>query len=109
MTQSEYNELMQGRNDGNIIIADDNGGPVLTEPVVNWQERAESQSQILLAEANSIIEDWRTELQLDMISDNNKGHLIKWMVYIQKLKELDFTSTVDELSYEAIAWPEKPI
>lgn len=108
ITQSEYNKLMLGRDDGKAIIADDNGKPILTEPVVDWQDRAEFQRQNLLTEASSIIEDWRTELQLDIISDDDKASLIKWMDYIKNLRRLDFVDAIDQVGYDLITWPDKP-
>jgi hypothetical protein len=73
-----------------------------------YQAKAEAQRQNLLAAANSTTADWRTELSLDVIDDNDKASLVKWMTYIKVLKALDFTSIEDETGYNAIAWPDKP-
>lgn len=56
----------------------------------------------LLAEAQSTISLWQTELQLGIISDNDKASLITWMKYIQALNAVD-TSTAPD-----IEWPVKP-
>ncbi|MFB9085835.1 tail fiber assembly protein [Erwinia tracheiphila] len=56
----------------------------------------------LLAEAQSAISLWQTELQLGIISDNDKASLIAWMKYIQALNAVD-TSTAPD-----IEWPVKP-
>lgn len=63
---------------------------------------AEQKKASILAEAQSTISLWRTELQLGIISDDDKASLIAWMKYIQALNALD-TSTVPD-----IEWPIKP-
>lgn len=73
-----------------------------------FQAKAESQRQYLLSVANSTTADWRTELQLEVISDVDKASLIEWMAYIKDLKKLDFTEVNDEAGYEVIEWPPKP-
>ncbi|AXF75117.1 tail fiber assembly protein [Erwinia tracheiphila] len=108
ISQSEYAELMKGRDSGQVILADGNGRPVLADPVIDWQGKAEYQRQNLLEEANDIIADWRIELQLDTISDNDKTSLIKCMAYIKNLKSLMFTDVIDKESYAMITWPDKP-
>ncbi|PWI81188.1 hypothetical protein DEO48_05235 [Enterobacter sp. CGMCC 5087] len=69
------------------------------------QEMAESKRQELLTAANETVADWRTELQLDVISDDDKA---KWMAYIKALKAMDLSNVTDEDSYESIEWPEFP-
>ena len=56
----------------------------------------------MLAEAQSTISLWQTELQLGIISDDDKASLIMWMKYIQALNAVD-TSTAPD-----IEWPVKP-
>lgn len=63
---------------------------------------AEQQKSALLAEAQSTISLWQTELQLGIISDADKASLIAWMKYIQALNAVD-TSTAPD-----IEWPVKP-
>lgn len=63
---------------------------------------AEQNKASLLAEAQSTISLWQTELQLDIISDDDKANLIAWMKYIQALNAVD-TSTAPD-----IEWPVKP-
>lgn len=73
-----------------------------------WQSRAEAQRQNLLTAANVTTADWRTELQLDTLSDDDKASLVKWMAYIKALKVLDLSSVSDEAGYSSINWPEEP-
>ncbi|GDB66572.1 phage tail fiber assembly protein [Escherichia coli] len=63
---------------------------------------AERKKAALLAEAQSTISLWQTELQLGIISDDDKASLIAWMKYIQALNAVD-TSTAPD-----IEWPVKP-
>lgn len=63
---------------------------------------AEQQKSAFLAEAQSTISLWQTELQLGIISDDDKASLIAWMKYIQALNAVD-TSTAPD-----IEWPVKP-
>lgn len=63
---------------------------------------AERHKSALLTEAKSIISLWQTELQLGIISDDDKARLIVWMKYIQALNAVD-TSTAPD-----IEWPVKP-
>lgn len=63
---------------------------------------AQQKKASLLAEAQSAISLWQTELQLGIISDDDKANLIAWMKYIQALNAVD-TSTAPD-----IEWPVKP-
>ncbi|MGX5054349.1 tail fiber assembly protein [Enterobacter asburiae] len=76
--------------------------------LVNYKVKAESQRQNLLSAANTTIKDWRTELQLGMISDDDKASLIKGMAYIKALKVLDFSTLKTEADYNSINWPPLP-
>lgn len=75
---------------------------------VDYKEKAEGIRENRLSEANEITMDWRTELQLGLISDDDKANLILWMAYIKELKALDLSSIVDEDSFNAIIWPDVP-
>ncbi|WP_277972738.1 tail fiber assembly protein [Pantoea agglomerans] len=103
-----YSSLLDGQRQGKIIDANSDGQPILIDPVINWRTRAESQRQNLLTSANTMTADWRTELQLDVISEEDKASLIKWMAYIKALKALDLSGVNEEVGYEAITWPIKP-
>ncbi|MBB2427420.1 tail fiber assembly protein [Escherichia sp. 12.2612] len=108
ITDEEYQRLLQGQTDGFIIVSGENGYPVLKEPVINWQQKAETQRQHLLAEAREITSDWKIELELGTISDADKGRLTQWMMYIREVKALDLSQVSDKSSFDLIQWPEKP-
>ncbi|ELU9742643.1 tail fiber assembly protein [Escherichia coli] len=63
---------------------------------------AEQKKASLLAGAKGTISMWQTELQLGIISDDDRASLIAWMKYIQALNAVD-TSTAPD-----IEWPVKP-
>ncbi|HGK5396495.1 TPA: tail fiber assembly protein [Salmonella enterica] len=82
-------------------------GAVVAVPV-DYHAKAETTRQKLLTDANSTIADWRTELALGEISDDDKASLTKWMAYIRELKSLVLTGISDEATFEKIKWPELP-
>ncbi|EAW8185702.1 tail fiber assembly protein [Salmonella enterica] len=92
------------RGDGSWLYRD---GKVLPVPV-DYQAKAETTRQKLLDAANSAIADWRTELALGDISDDDRASLTKWMVYIRALKTLDLSDVKDEATFTEIRWPELP-
>ncbi|VFS25944.1 tail assembly chaperone gp38 [Enterobacter cancerogenus] len=108
ISSEAYNILIEAQGDGKTISSDSNGNPILTEPVIDWSQKAESQRQSLLTAANDTIADWKIELQLDVISDDDKASLIKWMAYVKQLKALEFTDIIDNPSFDAISWPPLP-
>ncbi|HAT3934849.1 tail fiber assembly protein [Citrobacter freundii] len=102
VSDSDYKALFEGQAKGKIIVPDDTGYPVLAEPVVDFTAQAISKCDSLLSEANAITADWRTELTLDVIADDDRVKLIAWMQYIKALKAVDTSSPAD------IVWPDKP-
>lgn len=65
-------------------------------------EAAEQQKAALLLEAQATISLWQTELQLGIISDEDKASLIDWMKYIKAVQAVDTSKAPD------ITWPDKP-
>lgn len=64
---------------------------------------ADKQKAALLVEAQKTISFWQTELQLGIISDEDKASLIAWMNYIKAVQSVD-TSKVPDIS-----WPVQPV
>lgn len=91
---------------GKMRIPDKDGNPSWGDIPAPTPEQAigiaEHEKQLRLTHANSVVADWRTELTLGAISDEDKDRLIKWMAYIKALKAVD-TSTAPN-----IKWPDKP-
>jgi len=65
-------------------------------------EAADQQKAALLSEAQTTIGLWQTELQLGVISDEDKASLIDWMKYIKAVQAVDTSKAPD------ITWPDKP-
>ncbi|WP_316376011.1 tail fiber assembly protein [Enterobacter kobei] len=63
---------------------------------------AEQQKAALLLEAQATISLWQTELQLGIISDEDKASLIAWMNYIKAVQAVDTSKAPD------VTWPDKP-
>lgn len=56
----------------------------------------------LLETAKEVTNDWRTELALEIINDDDKKKLISWMKYVQQVKAVDLSTSLE------IAWPTSP-
>lgn len=98
-----YNALMAGQqNDGKVIESDDDGYPILVSLKVDHIAQAENQRAQLLAMADNVTADWRVELMLGDISNEDKAKLSSWMDYKKEVKAVD-TSTAPDVS-----WPVKP-
>ncbi|EBU8485023.1 phage tail protein [Salmonella enterica subsp. enterica serovar Newport] len=82
-------------------------GAVVAVPV-DYHAKAEIIRHKLLTDASNTIVDWRTELALGDISDDDKASLTKWMAYIRALKTLDLSDVKDEATFAAIRWPALP-
>lgn len=65
-------------------------------------EAAEQQKAARLLEAQAMISLWQTELQLGIISDDDKARLISWLSYIKALQTVDTDAAPD------INWPVSP-
>ena len=68
-----------------------------------YVEAAEHQKATLLHDAQDTISLWQTELQLGIISDDDKASLLAWLSYIRAVKATD-TSTAPDIS-----WPDRPV
>ncbi|EAA7332288.1 tail fiber assembly protein [Salmonella enterica subsp. enterica serovar Johannesburg] len=64
---------------------------------------AEQVRQQLLANADAVMLDWRTELMLGEISDANRAKLSAWIAYKYEVKAVDVT-----IAPENINWPITP-
>lgn len=105
VSESLRAEFLLGKM-GYFMQAGNNGLPMWApENELSHQqqiEATEQQKAALLAEAQATISLWQTELQLDIITDDDKTSLITWMKYIQALNAVDVSTAPD------IEWPVKP-
>lgn len=68
----------------------------------DYVAEAEAQRAYLLAEANKVTADWRTELALGMLSEEDETTLKEWVLYIKAVKAVDIYGAPD------ITWPMLP-
>ncbi|EHZ1489217.1 tail fiber assembly protein [Salmonella enterica] len=66
-------------------------------------QSAEKERQRLLAAADAVMLDWRTELMLGEISDANRAKLSAWMAYKNEVKAADVTTDPEHVN-----WPVPP-
>ncbi|EOU2726208.1 MULTISPECIES: tail fiber assembly protein [Enterobacteriaceae] len=103
-----YETFLQSPPD-KIRIAGEDGLPVWSDPTPPTHEEliaaAEARRAELLAYADSITADWRTELMLGDISDGNKKSLSEWMLYKRDVKAIPVETAIAPEFY----WPPLPI
>ncbi|HAK8367134.1 TPA: tail fiber assembly protein [Salmonella enterica] len=63
---------------------------------------AEQHRQMLIAQVDELTSDWRVELMLGDISEENKKKLSSWMAYKAAVKAVDISTAPD------INWPVQP-
>ncbi|MEI9543040.1 tail fiber assembly protein [Citrobacter braakii] len=106
VSQEMHEEFMQGL-DGKIMQPGADGLPSWTDTPPLSQEQliqiTETERQRLLAKADAVMLDWRTELMLGEISDANKAKLSAWMAYKNEVK-----SVVTSADPEHVNWPIPP-
>lgn len=101
----EVDELPEGTDiSGNWKF--DNG--IISRIPVNYARKLEAMRQSYLNQACEKINDWRTELQLGTISDEDRAALTQWMAYISQVKKMELPAIKTEAEFDAIKWPEKP-
>lgn len=115
LDDSLYEESSATLDFGGELVLTDSGGigwkydgqqfiapevPKLTAEEI--QQQAKAYRDDLLDRANAVTGDWRTELALGIISDEDKATLITWMNYIKAVKAVDLSTAPD------IVWPAAP-
>ncbi|EAM2342673.1 tail fiber assembly protein [Salmonella enterica] len=77
---------------------------IINPPLTHEQliQAAENERQQLLAAADAVMLDWRTELMLGEISDANKAKLSAWLAYKNQVNAVDISEP------ESITWPDAP-
>ncbi|MCR3704690.1 tail fiber assembly protein [Citrobacter freundii] len=105
--QNIADEFMQTPPSGKQRISGDDGLPTWGDiPPPTRDELiaiAENERQRLLAYADVVMLDWRTELMLGEISDTNRAKLSAWLAYKNEVKEVDVT-----IDPENVIWPVPP-
>lgn len=103
-----YLEYSGEAPEGKYRIVDSDGMPAWADIPVDYKAKAEAHRQYLLAIANTVTADWRIELQLGIISDDDKAQLSNWMSYIRVLRGMDLSDITDENLFNQIEWPASP-
>lgn len=94
-------EIYSGRE-----LYNDDGNPATRVPEPTQEQviaAAENERQRLLAYADTVMLDWRTELMLGEISDANRVRLSAWLAYKNDVKSVDVTITPEKIN-----WPVPP-
>ena len=68
-------------------------------------QAAENERQRLLAAADAVMLDWRTELMLGEISDANRAKLSAWLAYKNQVNAVDKNEAITE----GFNWPNAPV
>lgn len=93
---------------GKMRTADEDGLPSWVDlPLPSRDElvgEIEQRRASLLAYADSITADWRTELALGEISEDDKDKLSSWMAYKREVKSVK----ADDALTEGFSWPAHP-
>ncbi|EFC7676497.1 TPA: tail fiber assembly protein [Escherichia coli] len=106
ISDEKYAEMIEGIEAGKVLSSDHEGYPVLSDLKLTKEQQI-SEVMIVkngkIADAMSEISVWQTELQLGIISDNDKVSLINWLLYIKELQAVDTSTSPD------VIWPMPPI
>lgn len=92
--------------EGKMRVTGDDGLPCWVDIPPPTQEeliaQADAAKEALISSAKETISLWQTELQLGVISDEDKASLIAWMNYIKAVQAVDTSKAPD------VSWPDKP-
>lgn len=109
ITASEYSDLFIGQANGKIIVPDENGYPVLTNPPSlpppSQEQRvaiAEQQRQALRSEADAEIARRQDAVEAGIATADEASELTDWKKYRVLLMRIDTTKAPN------IDWPPKP-
>ncbi|MES4611435.1 tail fiber assembly protein [Ewingella sp. CoE-038-23] len=93
--ESVFDEFTAQPPKGKVLSSTEQGLPCWDDAPKPTPEQlaqqAESVRQQLISNANQVTSDWRTELSLGIISDDDKASLTAWMQYIKAVRAVDVT------------------
>lgn len=105
ISEEVWRELLSEIYSGRELFNDD-GMPATRIPQPTQEQiiaAAENERQRLLAYADAVMLDWRTELMLGEISDANRAKLSAWLAYKNEVKSADVTTDPEHVN-----WPVPP-
>ncbi|MEX3020226.1 tail fiber assembly protein [Kluyvera sp. STS39-E] len=99
-------EVPDNFSGGNKTYNPETGNWITDPPYVPTHEdyvrEAESERQRLIDSANTVMEDWIIDLQLGVISDDDRAKLLAWRQYVKDVKAVDTSSAPN------VIWPDTP-
>lgn len=106
VTDEVFNTYSGNPPPGKVRIAGEDGMPDWGDiPSPTRDELiaiVENERQRLLAYADVVMQDWRTELMLGEISDDNKAKLSEWLAYKNEVKSIDVTANPEHINWPAL-------
>ncbi|MEY0837336.1 tail fiber assembly protein [Providencia alcalifaciens] len=91
---------------GMVRVADEDGmpkwSPLPEKTNADFTKEAESKKEKILFEIIRKTQIWQTQLSLEIINDSDKSKLKEWMIYAQKIQNLDVNKAPH------ILWPKPP-
>ncbi|HBA4091332.1 TPA: tail fiber assembly protein [Escherichia coli] len=93
--------------EGLVPITRSEAMAIINPPPTHEQliQAAENERQRLLAAADAVMLDWRTELMLGEISDANRAKLSAWLAYKNQVNAVDKNEAITE----GFNWPNAPV
>lgn len=90
--------------EGLVPITRSEAMAIINPPPTHEQliQAAENERQRLLAAADAVMLDWRTELMLGEISDANRAKLSAWVAYKNEVKAVDVTTDPEHVNWPVI-------
>lgn len=102
ISESEYQTLLGGQDNGQEIIPGENGMPELFTPAVDHVSQTGFQREALLKEADNVIRMLERAVKSGIATDEEKANLEAWEVYSVLLYR------INPEDYPDIDWPQKP-
>ena len=106
ISERQFNYLFAQQAAGKVIVPDEQGRPVLTDPPEPTQaeliSKAEETRAALMATASAAIAPLLDADELGIATKEEKDELTLWKLYRVMLNRLDITTAPD------IDWPEMP-
>ncbi|EFH6049909.1 tail fiber assembly protein [Escherichia coli] len=108
ISDEQYEMLIAGQENGEIISSDSNGMPILVEPPPPTHEEmvaaAENEKKNRIEQANEYMNSrqWPGKAAMGRLTDDERAQYNAWLDYLDALEVVD-TSTAPD-----ITWPDKP-
>lgn len=108
ISDEQYEMLLAGQENGEIISADSNGMPVLVEPPPPTHEEvvaaAENEKKNRIDQANEYMnsKQWPGKAAMGRLTDEDRAQYNAWLDYLDELEAVDPSAAPD------INWPKKP-